>query len=150
MYSFGMVMIEFSLFDCVIFWEGEFVNFVFIYDYICRGERLIVKEENLIGLSDDNVRLWMRFFCVCWDQDFFKRLLVIDVCCVMKFICVLEIEDDYKMFEQWCDENLDLQFVLLSNYQGVVLEFMDEVVSFFIFQNKLILEDFKKDFVSNF
>lgn len=55
MYSLVMVMIEFSLFNCLILWEGEVVNLVIIYDYICRGEWLIVIEENLEGLYVDIV-----------------------------------------------------------------------------------------------
>ena len=115
-------MTEFSLPDRSTPWEGELANSTLIYDYIRRGERPTVKEENLTELSDDNATLWMRLLCACWDQDPSKRPSATDMCCAMMSFCVLETAgDDYKTFEQWHDENPDAQFVSLSNHQGVAL-----------------------------
>lgn len=36
-YSLGMVMVEFSLLNRSIFWEGEVLNFIIIYDFVRRG-----------------------------------------------------------------------------------------------------------------
>ena len=115
-------MTEFSLPDRSTPWEGELVNSTLIYDYIRRGERPTVKEENLTELSDDNATLWMRLLSACWDQDPSKRPSATDMCCAMMSFCVLETAgDDYKTFEQWHDENPDAQFVSLGNHQGVAL-----------------------------
>lgn len=61
-YSFVIVMIDFSLLNWLIFWEGEVVNFFIIYDFVCRGERFIVILEDLSGLEFENVIKWMLFF----------------------------------------------------------------------------------------
>ena len=150
MYSLGMVMTEFSLPNRSTPWEGELANSALIYDYIRRGERPTVKEENLTGLSDDNATLWMRLLCACWYQDPFKRPSATDARRDMMSICVPEQGDNYKTFEQWRDENPDSQFVPLSDHQGMTLELMDELVSSFTSQNKSISEDLKNDLASNF
>ena len=149
MYSLGMVMTEFSLPDRSTPWEGELANSA-LYDYIRRGERPTVKEENLTGLSDDNATRWMRLLCACWDQDPFKRPSATDARRDMLSICVPEQGDNYKTFEQWRDENPDSQFVPLSNHQEMALELMDELVSSFTSQNKSISEVLKNDLASNF
>lgn len=150
MYSLGMVMTEFSLPDRSTSWEGELANSALIYDYIRRGERPAVKEEDLTGLSDDTARQWMRLLCSCWDQDPSKRPSATDAHHAMMSICVPEPGDNYKTFEQWSQENPDSLFISLSNHQGMALELMDEVVSSFTAQNKSISQDLKNDLASNF
>ena len=150
MYSLGMVMTEFSLPDRSTPWEGELANSALIYDYIRRGERPAVTEENLTGLSDDNARQWMRLLPACWDQDPSRRPSATDAHHAMMFICGPEPGNNYKTFEQLSDENPDTLFVPLSNHQGMAVELMDEVVSSFTSQNKSISEDLKNDLASNF
>lgn len=98
MYSLGMVMTEFSLPDRSTPWEGELANSALIYDYIRRGERPAVKEEDLTGLSDDTARQWMRLLCSCWDQDPSKKPSATDAHHAMMSISVPEPGDNYKTF----------------------------------------------------
>lgn len=63
---------------------------------------------------------------------------------------VSEPGDDYKTFREWRDKYPDTQFIPLSNHQGMAPELIDEVVSSFVSQMKLILEDLTNDLASNF
>lgn len=96
-------MTEFSLPDRSTPWEGELANSALIYDYIRRGERPAVTEENLTGLSDDNARQWMRLLRACWDQDPSRRPSATDAHHAMMSICGPEPGNNYKTFEQLSD-----------------------------------------------
>lgn len=56
--SLVMVMAEFSLPNCSTPWEGEALNSTIIYDFVFRGQRLTISEDDLSGLSADCLRQW--------------------------------------------------------------------------------------------
>ena len=55
-----------------------------------------------------------------------------------------------KKFHQWSRENPLTSLIPLSTHQGMTVEVVDEVVSLFAYQNRVISEDLCCDLTSNF
>lgn len=100
-YSLAMVMTEFSLPNRSTPWEGEVANSAIIYDYIRRGERPTVTNENLNGLGADIAGRWITLLRACWDQDPSKRPTSAQARDTMSSLCSVGCEDTYKTFYQW-------------------------------------------------
>ena len=151
MYSLAMVMTEFSLPNRSTPWEGEVANSAIIYDYIRRGERPTVTNENLEGLDANSTGRWISLLRACWDQDPSKRPTSIQACDAISSLCNAKCEEDtYKTLHQWGKENPLASLIPLSTHQGMAVEVVDEVVSSFACQNKVISEDLRRDLTGNF
>ena len=150
MYSLAMVMTEFSLPNRLTPWEGEVANSAIIYDYIRRGERPTVTKENLEGLNADTASRWITLLHACWDQDPSKRPTSTEARDTISSLCTLECQDSYKKFHQWSRENPLASLIPLSTHQGMAVEVVDEVVSSFAYQNRVISEDLRRDLTGNF
>ena len=150
MYSLAMVMTEFSLPNRSTPWKGEVANSAIIYDYIRRGERPTVTKENLEGLNADTASRWITLLHACWDQDPSKRPTSTEARDTISSLCTLECQDSYKKFHQWSTENPLASLIPLSTHQGMAVEVVDEVVSSFAYQNRVISEDLRRDLTGNF
>ena len=147
-YSFGMVMTEFSLPNRSTPWDGDVANSSIIYDYVRRGERPTIKEEDLSGLSADLAGQWMALLRACWDQDPSKRPSSAEVDLKMSFLVGTESSDSKTTLEE-LKEMQNISFVPLCTHQGRALELVGEVISDFIAQDKPISSDLKSDLNSN-
>lgn len=128
-YSLGMVMAEFSLPNRSTPWEGEALNSTIIYDFVRRGQRPTISEEDLSGLSTDCSRQWMKLLQACWDQNPSKRPSSTEVDVQISSIASTEVGDSESNVQNLLQGNGKLSFVPLDNHQGTEIETMDEFVS---------------------
>lgn len=128
-YSLGMVMAEFSLPNRSTPWEGEALNSTIIYDFVRRGQRLTISEEDLSGLSTDCSRQWMKLLQACWDQNPSKRPSSTEVDVQISSIASTEVGDSESNVQNLLQGNGKLSFVPLDNHQGTEIETTDEFVS---------------------
>lgn len=96
--SLGMVMAEFSLPNRLTTWEGEALNSTIIYDFVCRGQRPTISEEDLSSLSTDCSRQWMKLLQACWDQNPSRRPSSTEVDVQISSIASTEEGDSAKPF----------------------------------------------------
>ena len=67
-YSFAMVMVEFSLPERSHPWEGEITTCALIYHHIKKGERPSVDPEKLRDFPDNKQDEWLSLIKQCWSQ----------------------------------------------------------------------------------
>ena len=67
-YSFAMVMVEFSLTERSHPWEGEILTCDLIYHHVKEGERPSIDPEKLRDFPDNKQDEWLRLIKNCWSQ----------------------------------------------------------------------------------
>lgn len=136
-YSLGMIMAEFSLPNRSTPWEGEVINSSMIYDFVSKGERPTITEEDLLGLDSNVARQWKQLICDCWAQDASIRPTSNQVLAKMSTLYDSAGDESYKSLKRWRQENSDVSFISLSTHQGMAVETADEVVGSFVSENKV-------------
>ena len=72
-YSFGMVMVEFTLPDRSHPWEGEISSCDLIYHHVKKGKRPTIDPTRLDGLPEDKQSGWLSILRSCWAHDIEDR-----------------------------------------------------------------------------
>ena len=149
-YSFAMVMTDFSLPNRSTPWEGEVANSSIIYNFVRRGERPTVTLEDLSGVESENATKWMSLLQECWQQDPSKRPTSVEVDLKITSLQQQELgENSCIHFQEWKSKNPNVLFTSLNTHQGMAIEVIDEVVSSFASKGTAIPSDLNQDLTEN-